>query len=570
MALYHFSAKIISRSKGSACAAAAYRSGEKITNEYDGITSDYRRKRYVDDAVVLLPENAPEEYKDREKLWNSLEKAEKGINAQLAREIEFALPIELSHEERKQIALEFVDEQFVQMGMCADVTFHKAHKKKSTKEGLNDNPHCHVMLPLRPIDENGQWESKNSTLYVCQKNGEQRLMTSQEIKSDPSWEKLFSYKTSDGDSVWRTKSYAVDHPDEGLVLINKFPKRENVQNPKCAEWNSTEQLIRWREAWATKLNTYFEIHGLDERVDHRSYKDQGLDIIPTIHEGKDVTAIERKRLAEYQRKISNGEPAVLVHTDIRNMNIAIKEHNDEIRMIAEIKKLRNKMESIMAPVKERIAVFESSLAEKLERLRAEIISLTVKIKKAVSIKSDADDRIKSNRIYIDDLAPVSSERLERLRIERDSLKAQLESLTGRRFEKMKKELKERIESLDAEISIRTDNRKYAIEAQNEINELQVVSERVGEQISQMQEQRDYKKEVYSSIDSQISDNLKPSVQAERASIRFVIESEYINDTEKAGFQREANSFDKYMNCTVGNLSDSSVKNDLKHDYLNLL
>ena len=149
MALYHFSAQIISRSNGqSACAAAAYRSGEKIENEYDGITHDYRLKQNVEDAIVLLPENAPADFADRSKLWNSVEQNEKQANAQLSREIEFSLPRELPPEVRKQIALEFIQEQFADQGMVADVCFHNPPKMNSKKQPIDvyGNPTSDSML----------------------------------------------------------------------------------------------------------------------------------------------------------------------------------------------------------------------------------------------------------------------------------------------------------------------------------------------------------------------------------------------------------------------------------------
>jgi len=125
MAIYHCSIKIISRGKGkSAVAAAAYRSGETLTNEYDGITHDYTRKGGIAYTEILLPDNAPREYADRNVLWNAVEKAEKAKNAQLAREIEIALPHELTREQGISLVREYVKKQFVNAGMCADFAIH--------------------------------------------------------------------------------------------------------------------------------------------------------------------------------------------------------------------------------------------------------------------------------------------------------------------------------------------------------------------------------------------------------------------------------------------------------------
>jgi ATP-dependent exoDNAse (exonuclease V) alpha subunit len=152
VAIYHCCIKIISRGKGkSAVAAAAYRSGERITNSYDGVTHDYTRKRGIAHTEVLLPGNAPREFKDRGVLWNSVEKTEKQKNSQLSREIEIALPSELAIEENISLARRFVKEQFVDKGMCADVAVH---------DKGDGNPHAHILLTLRPFNEDGTWGAK--------------------------------------------------------------------------------------------------------------------------------------------------------------------------------------------------------------------------------------------------------------------------------------------------------------------------------------------------------------------------------------------------------------------------
>ena len=122
MAIYHLSIKIFSRGKGrSAVAAAAYRSGATIKSEHDGTVHDYSRKGGIVHTEILLPENAPSRYKDRAVLWNAVEKAERFVKAQLAREIEIALPVELSMEQNISLARRYANEQFVKAGMCADV-----------------------------------------------------------------------------------------------------------------------------------------------------------------------------------------------------------------------------------------------------------------------------------------------------------------------------------------------------------------------------------------------------------------------------------------------------------------
>lgn len=138
IAIYHCNIGIVSRGKGkSAVAAAAYRSGEKITNEWDGMTHDYTRKRGVVHTEILLPPHAPPSFSDRATLWNSVELYEKAGNAQLAREIDAALPIELSREEQIRLVREYCSSQFVSRGMCVDFAIH------DTDSG---NPHFHIIV----------------------------------------------------------------------------------------------------------------------------------------------------------------------------------------------------------------------------------------------------------------------------------------------------------------------------------------------------------------------------------------------------------------------------------------
>ena len=565
MALFHLHAKIISRSDGSAVAAAAYRSGEKLTNDYDGITSDYSRKRYVDDAIVLLPYNAPEDFADRGKLWNAVEQNEKSVNAQLAREIEFALPVELPVEERERIALEYIQEQFVDRGMVADVCFHKRHKRKNPEEEINANPHCHVMLTLRPMDETGKWEPKNTTMYFCEKDGIQKLLTAKEIKEDSGWEKLYSYIGPSGEKEWHTKSFVEEQGEDAYTLVNKYPKRETVLNPKLAEWNSTESLQEWRRAWAEKVNLAYEAYGMDLHIDHRSYKEQGLDLIPMVHEGKTVTAIERKLQKEYDQKIASGETVVMRHTEIHDLNNAIREHNHELRIIAEMKKLRAQMEAIIAPVMERIEAFEQNLAEKLEQLRAEIISLTVKIRRAVDLKGKAAEQIISNEAYIKDLAPAGRENVEELDLERRSLKKQLETTTGLFSGKKRDDLAEKIEAIDSELSLLKENRKYAIDAQKEIKHLQGISESIGTKIEQMEAQRDELAEEYFAIEAKVPQEKLSSILMERQVIRSEIESEYIKEAGALNFQSSAESIDKTLGCSIPDLSQDTLWDPIKHN-----
>ena len=265
MAIYHLCIKIISRGKGkSAVAASAYRSGEKIKNEYDGIVHDFTRKGGIAHTEILLPQNAPQEFSDRGTLWNSVEKIEKSKNSQLAREIEVALPKELDREKQINLVREYVKENFVKVGMCADIALHDKN---------DGNPHCHILLTMRPLNEDTTWGAKSKKEYILDENGEKVKL------------KNGNYKTR---------------------KIN------------TTDWNEQDKAEEWRKAWADITNKYLEENSIQDKVDHRSYQRQGIEQIPTIHLGVSATQMEKKGIA----------------TDRGNINREIKHQNAILREIS--------------------------------------------------------------------------------------------------------------------------------------------------------------------------------------------------------------------------------------------
>ncbi len=154
MAIYHFSVGIISRSKGrSATAAAAYRAAEKIKDLRTGEIHDYRKKKGVDEKFILAPPQAPDWVYNRSLLWNKVELGERRKDSQLSREINVALPVEFSKSQQTILVKEFVQEQFVDQGMIADVAFHNLS---------SHNPHAHIMLTMREIDKDGFSKKKQT------------------------------------------------------------------------------------------------------------------------------------------------------------------------------------------------------------------------------------------------------------------------------------------------------------------------------------------------------------------------------------------------------------------------
>ena len=246
IALYHFHVTQIKRSAGqSAIASAAYRSGEKLHSEYYGEDSDYTKKGGVICSEILLPSHAPPFFADRETLWNEVEKAERGKKAQLAYSFDIALQNEFSMQENIELARQFLLEQFVSRGMVVDFAVHSPDKE----DGGISNPHFHVMCPIRPLDEHGRWGNKQRREYRLDENGE------------------------------RIRDEA------GNYVFNAVP---------TTDWGSPDTLEHWRQAWAELCNQKFAEKELDCRIDHRSYERQGIDQVPTVHEGVTVRAMEAK------------------------------------------------------------------------------------------------------------------------------------------------------------------------------------------------------------------------------------------------------------------------------------
>ena len=224
MAIYHLHAKIIKRSAGkNVIASAAYRRGAKLFDEQGEKEWNYLKKEHVVHSELIIPDNSPAWAKElvelhrtdpsgsAEKLWNLVEVNEKLKNSQLAREIEFALPMELTLEQNILLAREYIKDQFILRGMIADWNVHWD----------KGNPHVHVLLTMRELKENG-----------------------------------FGYKVR--------------------------------------EWDQKELLVEWRSKWAEYTNFHLRMHQHDAKIDHRSYEEQGIKLIPTVHQGKAVTDMDRR------------------------------------------------------------------------------------------------------------------------------------------------------------------------------------------------------------------------------------------------------------------------------------
>ena len=294
MPVPHLEIRIVQRSKGSsAVAGAAYQAGEKLFSEYDQKSKDHRRKQpEVLYTEIMFPANAPPEYADRATLWNAVEEVEKQWNSQLARRFILALPREVPTEMYPQMMQEYCRKHFVSKGMCCDFAIHDP-------DPPGHNPHCHIMLTMRAIDENGKWLPKSRKVYDLDENGERIRLPSGNWKSH---------------------------------------KEDTV------DWNEQYHAEEWRHGWELVQNKYLELAGSPERVDMRSYERQGLDKIPTVHMGAAVCALERKG----------------IETNIGNLNRDIKAANRMMSAIrSTIQNLRNWIADIVEATKEAFAETEA-------------------------------------------------------------------------------------------------------------------------------------------------------------------------------------------------------------------
>ena len=286
MAIYHMQAKVVSRGSGrSAVAASAYMSCSRMYNDYDGIQHDYTRKHGLIYQEVMLPPIAPSKWIDREQLWNAVEETEKTKDSRLAREFVVALPVELDKDSNISLLQDFIKKNFVDMGMCADFAIHDTD---------GHNPHAHILLTVRPLNENGTWQYKTEKEYLCIKDGEEKGFTASEFKTaqKQGWEKQYRYK------VGKKKEYLTSSAaqEKGYERIDKHPKssRYGRQNPISEQWNSDEQLHIWRANWADAVNKMLARNQINATIDHRSFADQGITEQPTIHEGYIAQNMEKK------------------------------------------------------------------------------------------------------------------------------------------------------------------------------------------------------------------------------------------------------------------------------------
>ena len=289
MAIFHMSFQNISAGKmRSAVASASYRSGEKLFSDKERKNYYYKRD-VMPEAFILTPKNAPEWAKDRQQLWNEVEKKDRKANSRYAKEFNVALPVELSEQEQRVLLTKYVQENFVNSGMVADVAIHRDHP---------DNPHAHVMITNRPFNPDGSWGLKAKTQYILDKDGNQTY----------------------------TKS--------------GFPRQRKIW---LVDWDKKEKIIEWRHNWANAVNQVLKAKSLPDRISEKSYEEQGIDEVATQHEGINShkekrqefnRSVKQQRQAKAEAKNTNEK----IHNERRLQTLQRHYSFDEKRMVSLLSK----------------------------------------------------------------------------------------------------------------------------------------------------------------------------------------------------------------------------------------
>lgn len=334
MAIFHFTVKIVGRSKGkSVISASAYLNGDVMKNEETGRISYYTSKKEVVYTSLMMCENAPPEWlhvpeenikrfqqsirykraddKDaalekfkitfqKQRLWNEVLKIEKNADAQLGRSFEFSLPKEWSRQEQIDYTTEYIQKTFVDKGMCVDWSIH---------DKGDGNPHVHLLVTMRPFNLDHSWGSKEVKDWDFVRDTDGNIVVDE---SHPDW--------------WQDKKNPDRHGIRIPVLDENGVQKVGARNRKqwkrvltdATGWNNPKNCELWRSEWAGMCNRHLSI---DNQIDHRSYERQGKLKIPTIHEGADARKIEEKYLTG---QIWNGSWKVEENQMIKKQNALLQ------------------------------------------------------------------------------------------------------------------------------------------------------------------------------------------------------------------------------------------------------
>ena len=338
-------ASIVQRSKGqSAVEQSAYISRTSLYSDYYGMTYNRTAKEDLVGAGVLLPEHAPPEFEDRAVLWNSVEKNEKAKNAQLARSLKYSLPNEWDEATARQVMECFIKEQFVDKGMCADYGIHRSYNDKG-----QPNLHIHILLTLRPLNEDGTWGAKSRKEYVLDADGNR--------------------------------------------ILNASGKGYKSLKVNVIDWNEKGKAKEWRNAIAEVINATNEKAGIAERVDLRSYKDRGIksrtekDGIQSINPSINASVPEQKPEVQTALEMLQKQRTEMV---VRPIFPYVQRFKDK-RFLGNVEQLAKLLDTNHLETWEDMRAFEEKQTEVLENCRAELSELSVRYEKWTQAVSDYDD-----------------------------------------------------------------------------------------------------------------------------------------------------------------------------------
>jgi uncharacterized protein YfkK (UPF0435 family) len=300
MALYYFNITPVTKDKQSIVAKSSYTSGESLYSERDLETKSYKKREVEPETFILAPKHAPEWVYNREQLWNEVEKIERSYNSRLAKEIKVALPIELSNEQQTKMLLDYVKENIVSRGIVADISIHR------DKE---ENPHAHILITTRPFDEKGNWGNKKKREYV--------------------------------------------YDQDGNPILDKNGKKK-FETVQLTDWDKNETLLEWRKNFAEKINEYYRLNSVNEKVSHESYENQGLDQLPKQRLSREEYAIEQRAKEQARMEGKEYKPVTTygkLNQEIENTNKKLEIINQKIVSLSEYKKhveneQRTKLDSI--------------------------------------------------------------------------------------------------------------------------------------------------------------------------------------------------------------------------------
>jgi len=561
-------------------ASAAYRSGEKLVNEYDGLEHDYTKKHWIEYTEIMLPDCAPKEYKDRNILWNAVEKIEKSNMARLSREFEIALPVEQSQEQQIEVLQNFIKDEIIPLNLCADICIHNPPVMNDRKQPIDDtghptkekdkmifrNPHAHVMVTMRPLDSNGKWEKKSEVEYICKRGDEEKRFTADEFnkEKDNGWEKQYKY-VNGKEKVWLTKS---EGEAMGLERVNRSPRttKGGRINPNVSYINDRARVFEWRKHWEMAVNDKFKELGLDISIDHRSFKDQGRDELPSYHMGPQATNIERRA----ERELLEGKDETqIVHSDIALINKQIKEHN---KFVVE---LRKSIEYLTKAAKDHL----DNTLRKMQSIRVQLIGNTYESDAMSVLFHKLSDALIPNRnklsLYKKELEHNRNQN-QKLYAEIEKMQNNLNSVTILNLNKRNK-IKNKILDLQHDIDMNNKElldiqNKYDIHSnndfirlQNEINNRQNEYDKLSLEISKIDNDNkgliNNYKTLYDDIWDEYIDNKDNTINIKYENIlRDKLIFKYGINYNEDKFINAQNQIDKQLQYIMGSNTDDIVKN----------